>query len=98
MTDNIQVDNLKCGGCEQTIQKTLHKMHGVQKVVINNEAKNVSITHDETVTHTMLANALKAIGYPEAGTTEGLDKTLTNVKSYISCAIGRLSDAKTEEN
>lgn len=89
-TDNIMVDNLKCGGCENTIKMTLKKIAGVEKVNINLENSQISIVHDESVTHNMLARALKAIGYPETGTTEGLDAALSNVKSYVSCAIGRL--------
>ena len=88
-TDNITVDNLKCGGCENTIKTTLKKMAGVEKVNINSENSQVSVVHDESVTHNMLARALKAMGYPETGTTEGLDAVLTNAKSFVSCAIGR---------
>ena len=64
-TDNITVDNLKCGGCENTIKMTLKKMAGVEKVYINAENSQVSVVHDASVTHNMLARPLKAIGYPE---------------------------------
>ena len=49
-TDNIMVDNLKCGGCENTIKMTLKKMAGVEKVNINSENSEISVVHDETVT------------------------------------------------
>ena len=88
-TDNITVNNLKCGGCENTIKMTLKKMAGVENVNINSENSQISVVHDESVTHNMLARALKAMGYPETGTTEGLDAVLTNAKSFVSCAIGR---------
>jgi copper chaperone len=95
--DNITIDNLKCGGCENTIKKTLQKIRGVEKVAIHHDSNQIEVAHDEIVTRNMITHALKSIGYPEVGTTEGLDALVSNAKSYVSCAIGRLSpdDEKT---
>jgi copper chaperone len=95
-TDTITVDNLKCGGCENTIKIALKKMHGVEKVIINSEASEINIVHDASVTRNMLTRALKSLGYPETGTTEGLDALLTNAKSFVSCATGRMSSVKED--
>jgi copper chaperone len=94
--DSIFVDNLKCGGCENTIKRTLKQMQGVEKVIIDNDKHQIDVTHQDNVSRTMLTQALKTMGYPEAGTTEGLNAVLTNAKSYISCAIGRLSTDEEE--
>jgi hypothetical protein len=31
------------------------------------------------------------MGYPEKGSTQGLDAGVSNIKSYVSCAIGKMS-------
>jgi copper chaperone len=95
-TDTIAVDNLKCGGCENTIKTALKKMKGVEKVFINTESGEVNVVHDAGVTRHMITRTLKSLGYPETGTTEGLDALLTNAKSFVSCATGRLSSVKDE--
>ena len=96
-SDNITVDNLKCGGCENTIKKTLQKIRGVEKVSIHPENNQIDVMHDEIVTRNMITHALKSIGYPESGTEEGLGAMVSNAKSYISCAIGRMSSDADEE-
>ncbi len=95
-TDNIEIDNLKCGGCQATIKKTLRKIKGVEKVAVDEKTNYVSIMHDGSVTRNTLTQSLKSMGYPETGTVQGLDKVLHEGKSYLSCAIGRLSDDKNE--
>jgi copper chaperone len=89
-TDVIFIDNLKCGGCEASIKNALKKMEGVDKVFINHTDETVSVVHSELVRRDSLTQTLRGLGYPEKGTTEGLGKVLSNSKSYISCAIGRL--------
>jgi copper chaperone len=89
-TDVILIDNLKCGGCANSIKNALKKMEGVDKVFINHDDEAVSIVHSDRVNREQLTRALHVLGYPEKGTAEGFDKVLSNAKSYISCAIGRL--------
>jgi len=38
-----------------------------------------------------VAIKLKSMGYPEKGSLKGLDAGLANAKSYVSCAIGRMT-------
>jgi copper chaperone len=38
-----------------------------------------------------LVSKLKSMGYPEHGSVSGLDAGLANAKSFVSCAIGRIS-------
>lgn len=87
----IKIDNLKCGGCGSTIKKTLKSIDGVKNVAIDFDTDEVAIIHDEEVNRESLAEALKKMGYPEAGTTEGLTAFAATAKSFVSCAIGRMS-------
>jgi copper chaperone len=95
--DSITVDNLKCGGCENTIKKTLKQIQGVEKVGIDNDKHLIEVVHQDNVSRLMLTDSLKKMGYPEVGTTEGLNAVLSNAKSYISCAIGRLGTEEAED-
>lgn len=95
--DSITIDNLKCDGCENTIKKTLKQIEGVEKVAIDKGKHLIEVVHQDSVSRLMLTDSLKKMGYPEVGTTEGLNAVLSNAKSYISCAIGRLSTAEEDE-
>ena len=89
----IQVENIKCGGCEKSIIKGLSSIEGLSNIVIDRDQQMVSagkvrrlLLMDE-----VLISKLKSMGYPEHGSVTGLDAGLANAKSFVSCAIGRVS-------
>lgn len=86
----IHVDNIKCGGCEKSIVKGLATIEGLSDVVIDREQQLVSVTADPSLREALVAK-LKSMGYPEHGSVSGLDAGLANAKSFVSCAIGRVS-------
>lgn len=86
----VQVENLKCGGCANTIKNGIRELKGVKEVLVNPEEQWVEIRHEEPIDENQILEKLKVMGYPKAGTTEGLEKLGRNIKSYVSCAIGRL--------
>ncbi|MBL7816544.1 MAG: heavy-metal-associated domain-containing protein [Saprospiraceae bacterium] len=92
ISETIRIDNLKCGGCGSTIKKTLKNIEGVNNVSIDFDKDEVSVIHTEGVNRELLTDALKRMGYPETGTTEGLSAVAATAKSFVSCAIGRMSD------
>jgi len=87
----IKVDNLKCGGCATSIEMGLLAMKGVTKAHVMQDTGEVDVTFEKGVDAGEIKEKLKHLGYPESGTTEGLEKFATNVKSYVSCAIGKLN-------
>lgn len=93
---SITVDHLKCGGCANTIRKNVLEFEGVKKVSVKPETGQVDIEFEGAIDLNAIKNRLKELGYPETGTTEGLEKFGSNVKSYISCAIGRMTDDMQE--
>jgi copper chaperone CopZ len=87
MTENITVDNLKCGGCASTIKNSLIKMEGVEDISVDVETSNIRIEFSGTLTRTDLVKKLGNLGYPKEGTTN----TYQKAKSYVSCAIGNVN-------
>lgn len=86
----IQVENIKCGGCEKSIIKGLSSIEGLSNIMIDRDQQMVSVNADESLRELLIAK-LKSMGYPELGSVSGLDAGLANAKSFMSCAIGRVS-------
>jgi copper chaperone len=88
-TMQIEIDNLKCGGCANTIVKGLGDIDGVSAVVVDTTLQMVSLQADESIRPAVLAR-LHGMGYPEKGSVNGLGAAVAGAKSFVSCAIGRL--------
>lgn len=93
MEYTLQVENIKCGGCTNTISKKLKEIEQVQDVMINVEKQQVVVTTlpgaDEDI-RAKLAKRLARLGYPEAGSIEA-NSMITKATSYVSCALGKVS-------
>ncbi len=88
MITSIEVLNLKCGGCANSIKKGLEQIEGVSAVSVDLETSNVQVdTTDEVVLETVKSK-LSAMGYPEIGDA---NTVLHKAKSFVSCAAGRMS-------
>jgi copper chaperone len=90
MTYEIAVENIKCGGCASTITRRLNALDAVSDCQVDVETGVVSITGDES-SKTEVTQLLLNLGYPESGTTEGLKAAKAKAKSYVSCAVGKMS-------
>jgi copper chaperone len=97
MITKILVDNLKCGGCASTITKQLGLLPGINQVTVHPDLGEVDLEHTEQANLAQVKQKLHDLGYPESGTTAGFDKITSNMKSYVSCAIGRFSPATKEK-
>jgi copper chaperone len=85
----IEVENIRCGGCANTITHSLQKLDGVRSVSVDIENGRVSVTTDTDDRERLVAALLKN-GYPEKGSAEGLQAAKAKAKSFVSCAIGKL--------
>jgi copper chaperone len=85
---SIHVENIKCGGCENSIRKEVLHQPGVQAVHIDGQQQIVHITGDDDMDVAHIAARLGRLGYPEIG----YNSLVAKVKSYASCAVGRLTD------
>ena len=94
MKHNFQVENIRCGGCENTIQKNLNEINGVEDIQVNIEEKIVTVTTNSMAKdgiRQLISEKLTGLGYPEAG-EKGSNNFKTRATSVVSCAIGKLSD------
>ena len=89
-TMKIEIDNLKCGGCEATILKGLKSIDGVSQVKVDHAAHSVELKAPASLRGAVIEQ-LRHMGYPETGTISGIKAGLANAKSYVSCAIGRVA-------
>ncbi len=87
---NFDVENIKCGGCENTIRKGLSTIGGVSEVQIDRDHQRITLVAIEADRHT-IAEKLRSMGYPEQGSVAGLQSGLAQAKSMVSCAIGKVS-------
>ena len=86
----VHVENIKCGGCEKSIIKGLTSIAGVTNIVIDRDHQLISVSADSSLREALVTK-LRSMGYPEHGSVSGLDAGLANAKSFVSCAIGRIS-------
>ena len=86
----VEVENMKCGGCENSIVKGINSVAQVTNLVIDREKQLVSFSGEESIKQ-LVIDKLKSMGYPEKGSLAGLAAGITNAKSFVSCAIGRIS-------
>ncbi|PKP22765.1 MAG: heavy metal transporter [Bacteroidetes bacterium HGW-Bacteroidetes-21] len=87
MKTHIDIENLKCYGCANTITRSLSRTDGVTDVIVDHESNTVSVTYNgEKDRRDEFAAILKKLGYPEKGS----NNAGATVKSYMSCAIGRV--------
>ncbi len=89
MPYTVKVDNIKCGGCANSIRKTLMALEGVEDVAVDIEEGCVQVSGDEH-SRRQVVEKLAAMGYPETGSVEGLKAMGAKAKSFVSCAVGRL--------
>ncbi|MFM2074437.1 MAG: hypothetical protein RJB34_742 [Pseudomonadota bacterium] len=88
----FDVENIKCGGCENSIRKGLGGSAGVNvgDVQIDRDQQRITLVANEA-DRNAIAEKLRSMGYPEQGTVAGLQSGLAQAKSMVSCAIGKVS-------
>jgi len=87
----IECENIKCGGCANTIESKLNKIAGVSSVAIEIEEGKVVVDAQEGI-RDQIVTSLASAGYPEKGSVEGIKAATAKAKSFVSCAIGKVRD------
>ena len=86
----ISVENIKCGGCANTITSRLNKMDVVDSCEVDIESGVITVNGDLAY-KSEVAQLLLKLGYPVSGTAEGLKAATAKAKSFVSCAVGKMS-------
>lgn len=91
MKQSFEVLNVKCGGCANTLKKSLLEKFGEVAVDLEVEPRVITLEIDDSKV-VELRQALKGLGYPMSDEDLGkFDAFSTNAKSYVSCAIGKIN-------
>lgn len=93
METRIEVENIRCGGCTNTISKKLMENEQIQAVDVDIEHQVVTLHSTEAV-RDVAVQTLFGLGYPERGSVEGLASLKEKARSVVSCAIGRIDMPK----
>ena len=88
MKNTLNIQNLKCGGCANTIVTQLSKLEGISEVEVNNDTDEVSFNTISEAEIETVKNKLSDLGYPIVGDANYLPK---KAKSFVSCAVGRMT-------
>lgn len=88
MTTTIYIQNLKCGGCGNTVTKNVSAVEGIANVNVRVDESSVTFDYHEETKVNEVKELLKKIGYPEVGDENSLG---TKAKSFVSCAVGKIS-------
>jgi len=86
----IEVENIRCGGCANTITKKLQEDERVKSVNVDIENQAITLVSDEDI-QADVTKVLLGLGYPEKGSVEGIKALKGKAKSVVSCAIGKIS-------
>ena len=88
MKTKLIIQNLKCGGCANTVITRLSQLDNISEIEVNNDNNSVSFSYEEDSNLEEAIYLLSKLGYP----VDGEDNTLSKkAKSFVSCAIGRIN-------
>jgi len=87
MPTTIEILNLKCGGCANTVKKGLLFIEGISEVNVDLEQSEVTVDSENEAVVLSVKEKLSKMGYPEIGDANTM---LHKAKSFVSCASGRI--------
>ncbi len=87
--ETLDIANIKCSGCANTIRSKISDIQGVAKVDVREDEGQIDLTYSDISVKKAVLDKLRNLGYPEATEDNGL---LLKAKSYASCMVGRLKD------
>lgn len=90
MQQTFEVLNVKCGGCANTLIKSLADEFGEVNVDLGCEPRKITLEiEDEEIEKLKLK--LRSLGYPLTSDELTTIQTLTTTaKSFVSCAVGKM--------
>jgi len=90
----LQVENVKCGGCASTLTSKLKEAFGEIEVNLQTHPREITLEIEDDKLEALTV-ALRGLGYPLSTDELGLVQTAsTKAKSFVSCAVGKIDNAK----
>ncbi|MDB2405406.1 heavy-metal-associated domain-containing protein [Arcobacteraceae bacterium] len=90
MKQTYQVQNVKCGGCANTLKKALLEDFGEVEVNLEKEPREITLEVPEDKKNN-LKYKLRSLGYPLVDDElSPLQNVGAKAKSFVSCAIGKM--------
>jgi copper chaperone len=97
MSYTIAVENIKCGGCAASIRSKLVQDGLARAVEVDVDQGRVHVDGDPEWQEKVVME-LARMGYPEVGSIEGVRAAAAKAKSFVSCAIGRIDQARNSQD
>lgn len=88
MKTSIIVQNLKCGGCANTISTKLSEIEAISNINVDVEESKVTFDFANPEDAIEVKHKLRSLGYPSIEDDNGL---VSKAKSFVSCATGKMS-------
>lgn len=82
------VQNLKCGGCANTITQKLSALGGLKDISVEVDQSTVGFTYNHPDDLQQAQKVLAEIGYPIVGQANPLR---AKAMSMVSCALGKIA-------
>ncbi|MEA3498477.1 MAG: heavy-metal-associated domain-containing protein [Campylobacterota bacterium] len=90
MKQIFEVQNVKCGGCANTLKKALKEEYGDVEVDLEKTPREITI-YSNNIDLEVLKLKLRTLGYPLVDDELSTFQTInTKAKSFVSCAIGKM--------
>lgn len=90
MKQTFEVKNVKCGGCANTLKKSLLDEFGEVEVDLEVEPRQITLEIEENQTEALKVK-LRSLGYPlTSDELSTFQEVGTTAKSFVSCAIGKM--------
>ncbi len=86
----FNVDNIRRSGCANTIEVHFKDHPNIHAIDVDLDRGIVSFDTDNANIRDDIALRLKKLGYPEKGSTDGIDSVKAKASSLVSCAMGRI--------
>jgi copper chaperone CopZ len=91
MPTTIEIVNLKCNGCVNTVKKGLLNLSGIDTVDVDLDNSKVTIPAESPELVHLVKDKLSKMGYPEIHEANTM---LHKAKSFVSCATGKIDSSK----
>jgi len=93
MLQTFEVNNIRCGGCANTITKALQESGFTEvNVDLSCEPRKVTANIADEAQLAQFKDILRSLGYPLSTEERGFtEDTILKAKSFVSCAIGKIN-------